>query len=38
MRPGGRVRPALLQIMAGALDGLAVEPKLLSYEGTTGVG
>ncbi len=26
------------QIMAGALDGLAVEPKLLSYEGTFGVG
>lgn len=26
------------QIMAGALDGLAVEPKLLSYEGVTGVG
>ena len=26
------------QIMAGALDGLGVEPKLLSYEGTTGVG
>ncbi len=26
------------QIMAGALDGLAVEAKLLSYEGVTGVG
>lgn len=26
------------QIMAGALDGLAVEPKLLSYEGPFGVG
>ncbi len=26
------------QIMAGALDGLAVESKLLSYEGVTGVG
>ena len=26
------------QIMAGALDGLAVEAKLLSYEGTFGVG
>ena len=26
------------QIMAGALDGLAVDAKLLSYEGTTGVG
>ena len=26
------------QMMAGALDGLAVEPKLLSYEGGTGVG
>jgi len=26
------------QIMAGALDGLAVEPELLSYEGTFGVG
>lgn len=26
------------QIMAGALDGLAVEAKLLSYEGITGVG
>ncbi len=26
------------QIMAGALDGLAVSPKLLSYEGTFGVG
>ena len=26
------------QIMAGALDGLAVEAKLLSYEDTTGVG
>ena len=26
------------QIMAGALDGLAVEPKLLSHEGVTGVG
>ena len=27
-----------LQIMAGALDGQAVEAKLLSYEGVTGVG
>ena len=26
------------QIMAGALDGLAVAPRLLSYEGTFGVG
>lgn len=26
------------QIMAGALDGLAVQPRLLSYEGTFGVG
>ena len=26
------------QIMAGALDGLAVKPELLSYEGTFGVG
>ena len=26
------------QIMAGALDGLAVDARLLSYEGTTGVG
>jgi len=26
------------QMMAGALDGLAVEPKLLSYEGPFGVG
>lgn len=26
------------QMMAGALDGLAVEPDLLSYEGVTGVG
>ncbi len=26
------------QIMAGALDGLAVEPELLSHEGTFGVG
>ncbi len=26
------------QIMAGALDGLGVEPELLSYEGVTGVG
>ncbi len=26
------------QMMAGALDGLAVESKLLSYEGVTGVG
>jgi len=26
------------QIMAGALDGLAVEAKLLRYEGVTGVG
>ena len=26
------------QIMAGALDGLAMESKLLSYEGVTGVG
>lgn len=26
------------QIMAGALDGLAVEPRLLSHEGTFGVG
>lgn len=26
------------QLMAGALDGLAVEPALLSYEGVTGVG
>jgi len=26
------------QIMAGALDGLAVDAKLLSYEGVTGVG
>ena len=26
------------QIMAGALDGLAVESRLLSYEGVTGVG
>ncbi len=26
------------QLMAGALDGLAVETKLLSYEGVTGVG
>ena len=26
------------QIMAGALDGLAVSPRLLSYEGTFGVG
>ena len=26
------------QMMAGALDGLAVEAKLLSYEGVTGVG
>ncbi len=26
------------QIMAGALDGLGVEPELLSYEGTFGVG
>ena len=26
------------QIMAGALDGLAVRPRLLSYEGTFGVG
>ena len=26
------------QMMAGALDGLGVEPKLLSYEGATGVG
>ena len=26
------------QIMAGALDGLAVDAKLLSHEGTTGVG
>lgn len=26
------------EIMAGALDGLAVEPKLLSYEGPFGVG
>lgn len=26
------------QIMAGALDGLAVEPQLLSHEGTFGVG
>ncbi len=26
------------QIMAGALDGLKVEPELLSYEGTFGVG
>jgi len=26
------------QIMAGALDGLGVEPKLLSHEGTFGVG
>ena len=26
------------QIMAGALDGLAVNPRLLSYEGTFGVG
>ena len=26
------------QIMAGALDGLAVQPKLLSYEGPFGVG
>lgn len=26
------------QIMAGAMDGLAVEPKLLSHEGTFGVG
>ena len=26
------------QVMAGALDGLAVEAKLLSYEGVTGVG
>ena len=26
------------QIMAGALDGLAVDAKLLSYEGATGVG
>ncbi len=26
------------QIMAGALDGLGVEPKLLSHEGVTGVG
>ena len=26
------------QVMAGALDGLAVSPRLLSYEGTFGVG
>ena len=26
------------QIMAGTLDGLGIEPKLLSYEDTTGVG
>ena len=26
------------QIMAGSLDGMGVEPKLLSYEGVTGVG
>ena len=26
------------QIMAGALDGLAVAPRLLSHEGTFGVG
>ncbi len=26
------------QVMAGALDGLAVEPELLSYEGAAGVG
>lgn len=32
------MRPALLQIVAGALDGLAVESKLLSHEGVTGVG
>ena len=26
------------QMMAGALDGLAVSPRLLSHEGTFGVG